>query len=157
MTCISAGENPMMEFVGPFGKKPCATCKHLFGQRHRFNVWEGNGLGMVGGSFVGQNTICGKGGHCKHGIVTVIGRARGSIRTVDMSAEIITRLDEIKASYENNPVRFVDEAEELRLVLKKKFEEEDVNRDPDGKFGTGGGECEGANGVRFEVDEEESR
>ena len=96
----SAGTNPMMEFVGAFGKNPCATCKHLFGQRHRKNVWYKNGLGMVGGSFVGQRTICGKGGHCKHGIVTVVARASGNIRSDDMSEEVRVRLDEILAEWE---------------------------------------------------------
>jgi len=96
----SAGANPMMEFVGAFGKDPCATCKHLFGQRHRLNVWRKNGLGMVGGSFVGQRTICGKGGHCKHSIVTVVARASGSIRSDDMSEEVRVRLDEILAEWE---------------------------------------------------------
>ncbi|KKM71954.1 hypothetical protein LCGC14_1425250, partial [marine sediment metagenome] len=96
----SAGANPMMEFVGAFGSDPCATCKHLFGQRHRLNVWRKNGLGMVGGSFVGQRTICGKGGHCKHQIVTVVARASGSIRSADMSEEVRVRLDEILAEWE---------------------------------------------------------
>ncbi|KKM84811.1 hypothetical protein LCGC14_1295520, partial [marine sediment metagenome] len=96
----SAGANPMMEFVGPFGKSPCATCKHLFGQRHRLSIWRKNGLGMVGGSFVGQRTICGKGGHCKHSIISVIARASGSIRSADMSEEVRVRLDEILAEWE---------------------------------------------------------
>ena len=96
----SAGANPMMEFVGPFGKKPCATCKHLFGQRHRFNVWDRNGLGMVGGSFVGQRTICGKGGKCKHGLVTVIARASGSIRSADKMVQL--NLDEIRRNWEDS-------------------------------------------------------
>lgn len=94
----SAGANPMMEFVGPFGKDPCATCKHLFGQRHRLNVWRKNGLGMVGGSFVGQRTICGKGGHCKHSIISVIARASGSIRSDDVAVQ--ARLDEIRIEWE---------------------------------------------------------
>ena len=96
----SAGINPMMEFVGAFGKSPCATCRHLFGQRHRLNVWRKNGLGMVGGSFIGQRTICGKGGHCKHSIISVIARASGSIRSDDMSEEVRVRLDEILAEWE---------------------------------------------------------
>ena len=95
----SAGTNPMMEFVGAFGADPCATCKHLFGQRHRLSTWRKNGLGMVGGSFVGQRTICGKGGHCKHSIITVVSRASGSIRSDDMSEEVRVRLDEILAEW----------------------------------------------------------
>lgn len=71
---ISANGNAMKEFAGESGVDSCPECIALVGQRHRFKDFARKGYMPP----YGENLTCNGGKHCKHKLVTVYGKARGS-------------------------------------------------------------------------------
>lgn len=69
----SAAGNQMMEFTGSDGKKSCATCQRLNGQRHRMKDWTRKQLRPQVDT---QSYICG-GWECNHQLTPIVGKARG--------------------------------------------------------------------------------
>lgn len=70
----ASGANPMMEFTGDDGKESCPDCVRLKEQRHRLRDWVDRGFDPPNGI----NLDCHDGHHCKHTLVRVRGRERGS-------------------------------------------------------------------------------
>jgi hypothetical protein len=70
----ASGDNPMMEFVGTDGAKPCRECAALKGQRHRLLDWIERGFNPPDGA----NISCSAGHNCQHTLERVRGRARGN-------------------------------------------------------------------------------